>query len=95
ELHPPYRSIPKINRSAKIIGFFRPCKKTAKFFSDSVRTALSGGIDEAETYGVRMMYLPFCQNDSLVARFVRLFCQKSFGISLVGVIVANAKLKNC
>ena len=50
-----------------------------------MRTALSGGIDEAETYGVRMMYLPFCQNDSLVARFVRLLCQKSFGISLVGL----------
>lgn len=70
-------------------------QKTAKFFSDSVRTVLSDGIDGAETYGVRMMYLPFCQNDSLAARFVRLFCQKSFGISLVGVIVANAKLKNC
>lgn len=59
-----------------------------------MRTVLSDGIDGAETYGVRMMYLPFCQNDSLAARFVRLFCQKSFGISLVGVIVANAKLKN-
>ena len=60
-----------------------------------MRTVLSDGIDGAETYGVRMMYLPFCQNDSLAARFVRLSCQKSFGISLVGVVVANAELKNC
>ena len=60
-----------------------------------MRTALSGGIDEAETYGVRMMYLPICKNDRHVARYVRLFSQKSIGISLVGVIVSNENLKNC